>query len=227
MNRSEAATRPPEPPAGAAVPAGAVLVHGVATDQRSWAGVISQLGTIDVVAVRRPVAGGMDSQVAALADLAGGRVVAGASGGATVGLALAGAGGAWKAMLLHEPAVGSLLPGLLAGPVGALAAGGVDAFGSELYGHAWRQLDAGMGEEQVRREVEMFSLFEPPPRLDRADLVTVTVGQYSPPARHRAAQLLSETLGVRIVVVPRCGHSVQVDNPSYFSGLIRDAVASH
>ena len=52
-----------------------------------------------------------------------GALVVGVSGGATLGLELAARGVGFRAAVLHEPAVGSLLPGLLDGVAAAYGAG--------------------------------------------------------------------------------------------------------
>src|SRR5581483_4972902 len=112
----------------------------------------------------------MDDELAALAPWCADAVVVGVSGGATMGLAMAAAGVPFTAAFLHEPAVGSLLPGLLDAVVAAYAAGGAAAFGAALYGPAWTpselagtSTDAGTGTDadRVARDIAMFRRFEP------------------------------------------------------------------
>src|ERR1700754_4648389 len=92
-----------------------VLVHGAATTSRVWRHVVPLLAVDDSLAVTvpdRPGTGDMTAEVAALRPSCAGAVVAGVSGGATLGLALA-AAGVPAAAILHDPAVFSLRPGLL------------------------------------------------------------------------------------------------------------------
>ena len=93
-----------------------MLIHGAATTSRVWRHVIpllAQAGGRDVSCPDRAATGDLSAEVAALRDVCQGAIVAGVSGGATLGLALAAAGVPMRAALLHEPAVGSLYPGLL------------------------------------------------------------------------------------------------------------------
>ena len=90
-----------------------VLIHGAATTSRVWRHVVPLLaagGPVSVTVPDRPCTGDLATETAALRPSCAGAVVAGVSGGATLGLALA-AAGVPAAAVLHEPAVGSLLPG--------------------------------------------------------------------------------------------------------------------
>src|SRR6187431_2725648 len=91
-----------------------LLVHGAATTSRVWDRLRALLAAdgLDVVAPDRPSSGDLAVELAALADDADDALVVGVSGGATLGLALAGMRPLAGAVL-HEPAVGSLVPGLL------------------------------------------------------------------------------------------------------------------
>src|SRR5277367_2057036 len=91
-----------------------VLVHGAATTSRIWRTVVPLLDGFDVCCPDRAATGDLEAELDALAPLCAGAVVAGVSGGATLGLALAARGAGLAGALLHEPAAGSLLPGLLA-----------------------------------------------------------------------------------------------------------------
>ena len=141
-----------------------VLIHGAATTSRVWRHVIpllTEAGGLDVSCSDRASGGDLAAEVAALRDVCHGAIVAGVSGGATLGLALAAAGVAMRAALLHEPAVGSLYPGLLDQVRAAYQAGGVPAFASALYGPAWTAGEAPGDPGAVARDLAMFSVFEP------------------------------------------------------------------
>jgi len=105
-----------------------VLIHGAATTSRVWRRVVPLLEGFDVRCPDRPCSGDLAAEVAVLGPACAGAVVAGVSGGATLGLALAAAGVPVAAAVLHEPAVGSLLPGLLDEMRAAYQAGGTAAF---------------------------------------------------------------------------------------------------
>ena len=127
-------------------------------------------------------------------------MVAGVSGGATLGLALA-AAGVPAAAVLHEPAVGSLLPGLLDQVRAAYAEGGVPAFARALYGPAWTAAEAPADPGAVARDLAMFTRFEPAAPAPEAGPVIITVGERSPAVRHEAAARLADA-----VRLPGRGH---------------------
>ena len=108
-----------------------LLVHGAATTSRVWDRVRALLRDdgVEVVAPDRPSSGDLTAELAALADDADGAVVVGVSGGATLGLALA-SDRVVAGAVLHEPAVGSLVPGLLDHVVAGFTTGGVPGFGA-------------------------------------------------------------------------------------------------
>jgi pimeloyl-ACP methyl ester carboxylesterase len=91
------------------------LVHGAATTARIWdavAGALRALMPAALVEVpERPASGSLDTEIEALLGPTRGALVVGVSGGATLGLELAARGAGFRAAILHEPAVGSLLPG--------------------------------------------------------------------------------------------------------------------
>ncbi|WP_280507716.1 alpha/beta fold hydrolase [Nocardia flavorosea] len=162
------------------------LIHGVATDSRVWAGTITALGSsVEVHCPDRPQSGDMDTEIAALAPLCEGAFVIGVSGGATLGLELAARGVEFTGALLHEPAAGSLAPGLLDEVTAAFQRDGVAGFGRALYGPAWTPELTTAAPETVAGELAMFRAFEPRPVGTLADRITLTVGQRSSPARHR------------------------------------------
>jgi pimeloyl-ACP methyl ester carboxylesterase len=124
--------------------------------------------------------------------------------------------------ILHEPAVGSLLPGLLAPVAAAYAEHGVPGFGAALYGPHW---DAGMASSDagaVERELPMFRAFEPAAAATGQGRVLVTVGGASPPPRHAAVTALRERLGYEVRIIPDASHFVAVEQPEALAGLIRE-----
>ena len=88
------------------------LVHGAAVTSRVWRYVVPLLADFPVTAPDRPCTGDLAAELAVLRPDCDGAVVAGVSGGATLGLALAAVpgpdGGVPAAAVLHEPAAGSL-----------------------------------------------------------------------------------------------------------------------
>jgi allophanate hydrolase len=205
----------------------AVLLHGAATTARIWAGTLPHLGAFDATAPDRPCSGDLEAEVTALAALCAGAVVAGVSGGATLGLALAARSVPFRAAVLHEPAAGSLTPGLLAHVAEGLRSGGVPGFGRALYGPAWHRSDAPADPEAVLRDFAMFSAFEPAAPGPGAGPILLTVGERSPEVRHRSVRALSDLLGVPYAVVPGAGHAVHLENPKEFATLItRHATAA-
>lgn len=183
------------------------------------------LHDFDVAAPERPCSGDLDAEVDALRSLCAGALVAGVSGGATLGLALAAAGVPMRAALLHEPAVGSLLPGLLDSVRAAYAAGGVPAFARALYGPAWTEAEAPADPAAVARDLDMFARFEPvPPAPDaRPPEFIITVGECSPPVRHDSVSRLAERFGYTVWVIPGAGHAVHLTHPEALSAAIRRA----
>ncbi|OHV32671.1 hypothetical protein BCD49_29230 [Pseudofrankia sp. EUN1h] len=153
-------------------------------------------------------------------------VFGGVSGGATLGLAALAAGVPIGAAVLHEPAVGSLLPGLLAPMAAAFETGGVAAFGRTLYGDRWRPSDAPLDPGAVARDLAMFLRFEPAAPGPTPGPVIVTVGERSPDVRHRAAELLRRELGVTVRVLADCGHAAHLEAPAEFAARLLDAAGN-
>ena len=196
-----------------------VLVHGAATTGRVWHDLLPHLPPMEVLCPDRPCSGDLDTELAALTKLCADSVVVGVSGGATLGLALASRGVPMRAAVLHEPAAGSLAPGLLAHAAEGLRTGGVPGFGRALYGPSWTPECAPADPDAVRRDFAMFSAFEPAP-IDDAP-VLLTVGEHSPPARQHSVRALNEFLGCPSVVVPGGHHAVHLDTPAAFAKIIR------
>ncbi|MGW0179885.1 alpha/beta fold hydrolase [Nocardia sp. NPDC003345] len=198
-----------------------VLIHGVATDSRVWAATAAALGpAVEVYAPDRPQSGDMATELDALAPLCEGALVVGVSGGATLGLALAARGVEFAAALLHEPAAGSLAPGLLDDVVREFRRDGVAGFGRTLYGPCWSPELTGASYETVAGELAMFRAFEPGP-VAAPERITLTVGRDSPPIRHRSVRALAAALGTGHRELPGTGHAVHLQNPSCLATLIR------
>jgi pimeloyl-ACP methyl ester carboxylesterase len=213
----------PTSPAGA-LRAGSrlVLVHGTATDGRVWtagphgartAAVLGELQAhgVDIHTPTRPQSGDLDTEVAFLAPLCEGAYVVGVSGGATLGLELAARGVEMAGAVLHEPAAGSLVPGLLAHVLAGLDADGLPGFGHALYGPSWQTRMTRASVATVRAELAMFSAFEPAALTGSVDRVALTVGGRSPAIRHRSVAALSAFLDVPVGTVPGVGHAVHLD----------------
>ena len=210
-----------------------VLIHGAATTAAVWSGVRRGLSRscpgVDVVAPQRAYSGDLAAEVGALSGLCDGALVAGVSGGATLGLALLAAGVPVRGAVLHEPAVGALVPGLLADVARGYAAGGVAGFGAALYGPGWDPSMAPADPEAVERDFTMFRAFEPDPGAILASPAAAwsvtTVGEFSPPARHEAARALQERAGLARHELAGCGHAVHLDDPDVFAAVIAKSVA--
>ena len=199
-----------------------LLVHGAALTAASWHRLVPLLEGCDVVAVERASTGELEAELDALTALAEDRFVVGVSGGATLGLALAAGPARLAGALLHEPAVGSLLPGLLAPVAEAFRTGGVAAFATTLYGPSWTPDMAPAEPGAVDRDLAMFRAFEPSAPRSGQGPVTVTVGSDSPPVRAAAAAALAERFGVATAVLPGCRHFVQHDAPAVLARAVRD-----
>lgn len=190
-----------------------VLIHGAATDSRVWAAAVDSLTDSGeaVIAPDRPQSGDLDTEVEFLAPLCAGATVIGVSGGATLGLELAARGVPLRAALLHEPAAGSLAPGLLAHVADGLASGGVRGFGRALYGPRWAPTMTVADEATVRREFAMFGAFEPRRPTGHCDGIVLTVGEHSPAARVASVRALSGALGLPWRALPGAGHAAHLD----------------
>jgi pimeloyl-ACP methyl ester carboxylesterase len=203
-----------------------VLIHGAATTSRIWRRLLPHLNGFDLAIPDRPCSGDLDTEIAALAPLCAGAVVVGVSGGATLGLELAARECGAAAILVHEPAVGSLAPGLLDGFAAAYAEGGVDAFASSLYGPSWRPTDAAADPDAVRRDLAMFRGFEPSaPSV--GETVLTSVGGLSPQIRQQAAQGLHDRFSIEVRTLPGSAHAVHLDNPAELAELIREVAAEN
>jgi pimeloyl-ACP methyl ester carboxylesterase len=211
-----------------------LLVHGAATTAAVWDAVIRLLcdpsaggiSDLEVLAPERPSSGDLAREVAFLAEAARGAVVVGVSGGATLGLALASGDTPLAGAVLHEPAVGTLVPGLLDHVVAGYAQGGVEGFGRALYGPGWSPEMAPDDPGAVARDLAMFRAFQPAAMTAGQGNVVVTVGGDSAPARHEAARVLRERLGVETRVLPGCRHFVQHDDPAELVRVVIDVLTA-
>jgi pimeloyl-ACP methyl ester carboxylesterase len=198
----------------------AVLLHGAATTGRSWQRVIPHLSNMDVRCPDRPCSGDLDTELASVASLCADAIVVGVSGGATIGLALAARSMPMRAAVLHEPAAGSLAPGLLAHVAEGLRADGVAGFGRALYGPSWSPADAPTDPTAVTRDFAMFGAFEPTTVGPGVGPVLLTVGEHSPASRHQSVRALSAHLDVPYQVIPGAHHAVHLDAPAAFAAVV-------
>jgi pimeloyl-ACP methyl ester carboxylesterase len=205
-----------------------LLVHGAATTPAIWDRMIALLTRADdgleVIAPTRPSSGDLATELAALEADARDAVVVGVSGGATIGLAFLASDVPLAGAVLHEPAVGSLVPGLLDHVAAGWAAGGVTGFGRALYGPTWTPEMAPEDPDAVARDLAMFRRFEPSAVASGQGPAVVTVGAASPPLRHEAARVLAERFGLRTSVLDGAGHFVQHDAPQALADLVLDVV---
>jgi pimeloyl-ACP methyl ester carboxylesterase len=206
------------------------LIHGAATTARIWDGLIAELRPLlpgaRIEAPQRGYSGSLDTEIAALIAPATDALIVGVSGGATLGLELAARGVGFESSILHEPAVGSLLPGLLTPMADAYARDGVTGFATTLYGPSWRPEFGPADPEAVGRDLAMFRGFEPRSPAPGAGPVLTTVGANSPAIRHAAAAALTERLGYPSSVLAGCAHAVHIDQPRVLAALIAQVATS-
>lgn len=206
-----------------------VLIHGAASAAGVWDRLVPLLGDCEVLAVTRPRSGDLDAELDWLAPQVEGAWVVGMSGGATLGLALASRGIELAGAVLHEPAVGSLSPSLLAPMAAAFADGGTARFARALYGFSWRPEAVGgpgdwLEDEVTARELAMFRSFEPSPVSSTSGRVVVTFGANSPAIRREAAEALRDVHGHEIRPVPGVGHFAAYDAPEIFARTVREVM---
>jgi pimeloyl-ACP methyl ester carboxylesterase len=190
-----------------------------------WRLVVPLLGGFDVRCPDRASTGDLDAELDALEPLCKGAIVAGVSGGATLGLALAARGAGLAGALLHEPAVGSLLPGLLTPMAEAYAADGPEAFASVLYGPAWTAAEAPGDLASVGRDLAMFRAFEPAAPAQGEGQVLLTTGALSPPVRRDSVRRLSAAFALPVMTLPGTAHAVHLENPAAFAAQLRTLAA--
>ena len=204
-----------------------VLLHGAATTSEIWSAVAGHLRDHDVVTPDRPRTGDLARELDWLAPVVRDSWVVGFSGGATLGLALAASDVRLAGAVLHEPAVGSLLPELLAPMRAAFDAGGTAAFGRALYGSRWDMTMCGPhGDEVTARELSMFSAFEPAPAHEGQGRIVVTVGGESPDIRHRSVDALRSAHAYEVQRVEGLSHFVAGTEAGIFAAHVRSVVAA-
>jgi pimeloyl-ACP methyl ester carboxylesterase len=203
-----------------------LLIHGAATTGHVWRHVVAALcerpetRNDEVVVAWRGQSGDLDREIEALEELAHDSLVVGVSGGATLGLELSARNTGIRGAILHEPAAGSLAPGLLTHVAAALDADGLPGFGRALYGPGWTPGETTADLDTVRGEFAMFGAFEPRALVTDPDTILVTTGENSPAPRHAAARALRTELGVRTAVLSGVAHAVHLDAPDRFAAAI-------
>ncbi len=199
-------------------------MHGTATSPAVWDRLVPYLEGYDVQTPQRPRTGDLVREADWLADLARGSWLVGMSGGATLGLAVVAGGTPLAGAVLHEPAVGSLCPDLLAPVAAAFDRGGTQGLARALYGDSWTPSMVETDDPTTAAELAMFREFEPGPPSAAAGEVVVTVGASSPEPRHRAARALAERWGYATRPVPGAAHFAAWDHPQAFAGVVRAAL---
>ena len=205
-----------------------VLVHGAATTVRMWDRVLPLLAArpgYEVTALERPRTWDLALEVASVGPFVEGAWVVGVSGGATLGLAVAASGVALAGAVLHEPAVGSLEPGLLVPVAAAFAADGTAGLGGALYGRSWNVTMAGPAPEaHTAAELAMFRSFEPTPLPPSAGRVVATVVGRSPRIRHRSVAALAAAVGCEAHTIEGVSHFAPHDAPAAFTAAVTQLV---
>jgi pimeloyl-ACP methyl ester carboxylesterase len=201
-----------------------VLVHGAVTGPSVWDPLLPLLQEYDVLTPERPRTGSLSSELAWLASVAADAWVVGLSGGATLGLALAASGVPLAGAVLHEPAVGSLMPSLLTPVAAAFATAGAAGLGSRLYGPSWSpELCPPAAAAATGAELAMFRSVEPTRVAPAAGRVVVTYGADSPAARRTAAEVLLP-LGCSVRTIPGATHFAPYDAPAAFAAALADVI---
>lgn len=190
------------------------LIHGIATTGRVWRRVLPLLTAgHEIVIAERPASGTLNTEIAYLSPVCEGAVVVGVSGGATLGLELASRGVNMRGAVLHEPAAGTLAPGLLDHVTTGLRTAGIAGLGTALYGASWTPAETNANLQTITREFAMFGAFEPRSLGSATDRIIVTVGSLSPAARHKSVEALHRAFGVRTTVLAGAGHAAHLQAP--------------
>lgn len=202
-----------------------VLLHGAATTSSIWTAVAGHLQDYEVLRPDRPRTGDLALELAWLAPIVRDTWVVGFSGGATLGLALAASDVRLAGAVLHEPAVGGLLPELLAPMRAAFERGGTAEFGRALYGPEWDVTMAGShGDEVTGRELSMFAGFDAAPAHEGQGRIIVTVGGESPDIRHRSVDVLRRAHGYEVERIEGLAHFVAGSAAGTFAAHVRAMV---
>lgn len=191
-----------------------VLICGVATDPMVWTETASRFiaAGFDVDVPERPQSGDLDTEIDFLAPRCTGAIIVGVSGGATLGVELVARGVDIETAFLHEPAAGSLSPGLLDPVASAFDADGVNGFGSKLYGPRWDIAMTSADASTVSRELAMFRAFEPRPPESRTAPVILTVGEQSPAIRRESVRAIAEVCGCEVRILAETSHAAHLDD---------------
>lgn len=205
-----------------------VFLHGAATGPDVYDATITHVARLFDAAGQqtpaihvplRPQQGHWDQELEALRHHAHGAFIVGVSGGATLGWELVSAhqiahtGCVPRGAFLHEPAAGSLAPGLLAHVARALDSDGLNGFGTALYGRSWKPTMASADAARTAREFAMFSAFEPTALAALTQgSVLLSMGDLSPRSRHNSVNRMSETFGVASRSISG-SHAVHIENP--------------
>lgn len=197
-----------------------VLIHGAATTSRIWRNVTPLLSDYKVFTPDRGCSGDLETEIADLAPLCNGALVVGVSGGATLAVELLRRDVGAVAGLAHEPAAGSLAPGLLTHVIEGMRIGGVAGFGSALYGDMWSIDEAPADLNAVSRDLAMFREYEPQGPLSAP--LTLTVGELSPHKRYESVTALSALLGTPVKTVKGSSHAAHLEAPHAFAALITE-----
>lgn len=147
-------------------------------------------------------------------------------------------------IVLHEPALGPLAPGvhaLSSGLARSVAAAASPAVGADLVAAAlagpetWGSLGTGGRAEArrsagvVRQEMALHARFAPTARglsALRAIPVVAAVGSRSGAERREAAGVLSRLAGAVTVLVPGAGNLPHLENPLALAEMMRDQIAA-
>jgi pimeloyl-ACP methyl ester carboxylesterase len=201
------------------VPRRVVLIHGAATTSAVWQKMLPFLTRYEVIAPQRGYSGDLDTEIADITPLCHDAVLVGVSGGATLVLELAKRKVAFHAAVAHEPAAGSLCPRLLDHVIAGWQQGGVEGFGTALYGPSW-SLAGAPAAETVERDLAMFRKFEPAPLPPGTSRLLLTTGSLSPAIRAESVAALSEMLPATVRTLPGVAHAVHLERPDLLAGLV-------
>lgn len=232
MNTTEIKTSP-----------GIVLIHGAAATPHIWRLVSTQLAKrlpgVNITIPERNSSGDLDTEIENLWSKCSGQIAVGVSGGATLVWELCARGCPLAGAVIHEPAAGSLVPGLLSYPGSAWTGwrnkhnetatssewqqwcrSAAEVFGHRLYGNSWTPEELPRNSEAVLRDYLMFSQFEP--RKPVCSNTTLTIGALSPKLRYDVSACFLEHFGVSSIVIPDARHCVQLENPAGFAETIAE-----
>lgn len=185
----------------------------------------------EVLAPDRESSGNMNREIQNLWDLADDSIVVGVSGGATLAWELAACGCPMKEVFAHEPAAGSLVPGLLAGPGSAFTnmtgsepektiRDKAAFFGRTLYGPNWRTFYLPDDTRKVFRDYQMFAAFEPHKPQIPVNRIHLTIGGASPQNRYDVAEQYAYAFRTQSYTILDARHFLPVDCPKQYAEYI-------